>query len=149
MSNQQSITLVSAAERARINRAVLKWINTYSAAPTKINYEQLEDDKPSMALSTIQGAYKIAQYITGGYLAQLQFKLIYRMQPNGSTDKRLKADETLDTFADWLQNNLSSLHISGVNIRSLDINSAASIFAVYQNGDEDHQILLTLKYEVE
>lgn len=149
INNNNRINLVSATEREKINRAVLKWVNACPDKPVSlINYEMLEDDKPSMALSSIQGAYKVREYILGGYLAQYQFKLVYRLQPNGSNDKRLKADECLDSISQWLADNLASLDIGDATVRRLIINSASSIFAAYQNGDEDYQCLMTLEYEV-
>lgn len=149
MANERPLILVSADEREKVSRAVLVWLNAYPDKPVeRINFEMLEDDMPSMALSTIQGAYKVKQYILGGYLAQYQFKIVYRVQPNTSNDKRLKADEALDQMADWLADNIVALTLTAARPGKLEINTAASIFGAYENGDEDHQILLTLTYEV-
>lgn len=65
-----------------------------------IKYESLDTaigEETAMALSTIQGTYITKQYILGGYQAEYQFKLIYRIKPGNSNDRRLEADELLTT----------------------------------------------------
>ena len=101
-----------------------------------------------MALSTIQGAYKIKQYITGGYLAQYQFELIYRAQPQDNND-RLHMDEILNALGDWAVNCNEKPNLGpGRTVRSIACDARSSLYGRYENGDEDHQILMTLKYEV-
>ena len=140
--------LTSAEEEARISRAIMVWINGWSGIPetiSRINFEQLEDDKPSMALSTIQGAYIVRRYITGGHMGEYQYKLIYRIKPATSNDARLKADEVLNDFGAWAADNPPTIGNGNTRMEAV---SRASIFAAYENGDEDHQILMKLTYEV-
>lgn len=81
---------------------MLVWANTFPDKPvTVIKYEFLDiddaaGDDAAMALSTIQGTYITQQYIIGGYQAEYQFKIIYRIKPGSSNDKRLQADEMLN-----------------------------------------------------
>ena len=142
--------LVSSEEEQRISRAMMAWSNSYPDLPITINridFEQLSADKPSMALSTIQGAYIVAKYITGGRRCEYQFKLIYRIKPGNSNDQRLKADEVLNAFGDWARENKPNI---GANVRVVRVEATtrSSMFAVYENGDEDHQILMNMTYEV-
>lgn len=141
--------LVSAEEQESVSRSVLQWLNTYTGLPVKINFERLDDDSVGMALSTIQGTFKTRRYICGGYQAQYQFKLILRVQPGNSNDRRLKADELLDTLGDWASDR-NNLPVLGNNITAVRVecSTRSSLFATYDNGDEDHQILMTLTYEV-
>lgn len=112
-----------------------------------IDFEYLGDDKPCMALSTIQGAYKTVQYITGGYLAQYQFKIIYRAQPQDNND-RLKMDEVLNGLADWASSREDKPDIGGgLRVKSISCNTQSVYLGRYEGGDEDHQILMTMKYE--
>lgn len=143
------ITYLSNAETDKISRALLSWLNQFPNKPvTVINYEYLDADNIGMALSTIQGAYKIRQYITGGYQAQYQFKIIYRLQPITNND-RLSADELLNELADWAayREEKPSLGIGRRNIK-ITCNARSSLFAAYDDGSEDHQILMTMNYEV-
>lgn len=105
-----------------------------------------------MALSTIQAAYIVKKYILGGYQAEYQFKVIYRMKPGNSNDKRLKADEMLNALGDWAElfggvNNDPFIG-EGKRVIRIEPTTRSSLFAMYENGDEDHQILMKMNYEV-
>jgi len=116
---------------------------------TPINFEFLTDNMPCMALSTIQTPYITKRYIYGGYQAEYQFKVIYRIIPGStaSPDKRLKADELLDRLGDWVQRGAPDLG-NGIRAMGVEPTTPASKFAEYENGDEDHQILCKMTYEV-
>lgn len=149
MASEKRYGLVTMTEQEQISRVLLAWLNQFPGKPVNlINYEYLKDGEPSMALSTIQAAYKTRKYITGGYQAQYQFKVIYRLQPSTNND-RLKADELLSGLGDWA-NTREDLPILGEGIRCLKVEATtrSSLFARYENGDEDHQILMNMNYEV-
>lgn len=101
-----------------------------------------------MALSTIQAAYIVKKYILGGYQAEYQFKVIYRMKPGNSNDKRLKADELLNALGDWTASETPPDIGDGRRVIRIEPTTRSSLFAMYENGDEDHQILMKMNYEV-
>ena len=152
-SENKTILLVEKSEEDQVSRNMVIWANTCPFLPddlsgdVSINFEYLVADVPCMALSTIQSTAITKRYILGGYQAEYQFKIIYRIKPGKSIDKRLKADELLDRFGDWARTQRP--HI-GDNMRviRIDASTRSSLFAVYENGDEDHQILLKMTYEV-
>lgn len=148
-SKNRQLSLVAAEETDRISRYLLAWLRTWPDNPLPtVQYEYLPADGEGMALSTIQGAYKTREYILGGYEAEYQFKIIYRVQPTGDTG-RLSADELLNAFAIWATNNYQQLSIGeGKTVKQIVNTARSSLFARYENGDEDHQTLLTLTYEV-
>lgn len=141
---------VSGEEQDKVSRAVLQCLNRYPQKPVdKIEFESLDSDEPGMALSVIQGAYKVEEYINGSYLAEYQFKIIYRLQPDG-TDGRLKADEILNRMADWLTQQTETIDLGqGKTVKGLVCNSRSSLFGRYQDMSEDHQILMSMTYEVQ
>ena len=127
---------------------MIAWINTYPNLPVDvIRFEYLPADAESMAMSTIQAAYIVKKYLLGGYEAEYQFKLIYRVKPGNSIDKRLKADEMLNAIGDWSNGQKPDIG-DGKRVVSLEPTTRSSLFAVYENGDEDHQILMKMNYEV-
>ena len=139
---------VSAAEEYQVSRKLLVWLNTYPEKPVDlIRFEFLPADTTAMAMSTVQAAYILHKYILGGYKAEYQFKLIYRIKPGNSNDKRLKADELLDALGDWTIGQRPDIG-EGKTVVSVEPTTRSSLFAVYENGDEDHQILMKLTYEV-
>lgn len=142
------VDLVTLEEEQKISRSMMAWINSYPDLPVSIvNFEQLRADAASMALSTIQAASVIRRYILGGHLGEYQFKVIYRLKPGLSNDARLKADELLNAIGDWAEKNYPDLG-EGVRVIRLQATVRSSLFAIYENGDEDHQILMRLLYEV-
>lgn len=158
LTADKPLPLVAAEEEDKISRNVLIWLNTFPDIPdavlsgnpmTPINFEFLTDNRPCMALSTIQAPYILERYIVGGYKAEYQFKVIYRIIPGttSSPDKRLKADELLDRLGDWVSRGKPDLG-PGIWAIKVEATTRSSLFAMYENGDEDHQILMKLTYEV-
>lgn len=149
-SDKKPVELVALDEEDQISRYVLKWLNTFPNIPDSIDtikYEFLEDDSPGMALSTVQGAYVVERNIIGGYTAEYTFKLIYRIKPGNSMDKRLKADELLNSMGDWASNQKPYIG-DGLNVQGVEPTTRSSLFGMYENGDEDHQIFMRLLYKV-
>jgi hypothetical protein len=137
-------------EQNKIARNLIVFLNKFPDLPVgSIHYEYLDAGYRSMALSTIQGAYITKRYITGGHLAEYQFKIIYRLNPGSGNalDSRLKADELLNNLADWASLQKPTVG-EGVTTVKLQATTRSSLFGAYENGDEDHQILMKLTYEV-
>ena len=152
-SENKPVLLVDKSEEEHVSRNMVIWANTFPYLPddlsgdVAINFEYLVADVPCMALSTIQSTAITKRYILGGYQAEYQFKIIYRIKPGKSIDKRLKADELLDRFGDWARTQRPYI---GENMRviRMEATTRSSLFANYENGDEDHQILMKMTYEV-
>lgn len=148
MESNKKIGLVSADEEAGISRKMVVWANSFPENPVAlINYEQLGADAESMALSTIQGTYITKKFIYGGHEAEYQFKIVYRIYAGNSNDKRLRADELLDSFGDWAST--ESPYIGdGLKVLKIEPTTRSSLFAAYDDGTEDHQIMMRMTYEV-
>lgn len=145
---EQSKKTIPAAEEDQISRKMLVWLNTFPQKPVDvIRFEFLPADSAAMAMSTIQAAYIVKKYILGGYQAEYQFKVIYRIKPGNSNDKRLKADELLNALGDWALTQTPDIG-TGRRVIRVEPTTRSSLFAMYENGDEDHQILMKMNYEV-
>ena len=141
--------LVTSEEEQNISRTMMIWLNSYPDLPdtiTRVDYEQLPADKPGMSLS-VQGAYITRRYICGGHVAEYQFSVLYRIKPGNSNDARLKADEALDALGDWAEQHWPNLG-EDIAVRDLSITARSTLLVPYENGDEDHQIIMKLIYEV-
>ena len=145
---EQSKITIPAAEEDQISRKTLVWLNTFPQKPVDlIRFEFLPADSAAMAMSTIQAAYIVKKYILGGYQAEYQFKVIYRIKPGNSNDKRLKADELLNALGDWALTQTPDIG-TGRRVIRVEPTTRSSLFAMYDKGDEDHQILMKMNYEV-
>lgn len=146
MAENDNRILVSASEQALISRTVLTWLNSYESLPlAKIDFEFLGKTS-GLCLSTVQSAFKTKQYINGGYQAQYQFQIVYRLIASNA-DARLSADEALDALGEWAESNPPTLPL-GVNRWKVKRDTGASVMARYDNSAEDHSISMTLIYEV-
>lgn len=141
--------LVADEERAEIDRKVLIWLNTCPNLPvaTITTDSQLGVNEPGIAVSSITNAYISKSYICGGYQADYQFTLIYRIKPGDSMDKSLLANEALNRIGDWARKNKPDLG-HGIDVRKVEPISIAQLYARYEDGDEDHNIPIKITYEV-
>lgn len=141
--------MVADSERSEIDRSVLTWLNFYSELPVDMvkTEAQLGVNEPGMAVSTITSAYINKRYILGGYEAEYQFTLIYRIKPGNSMDKSLTANEDLNRIGDWARRNKPYLG-EGIRVRKVEPISIAKTYAQYEDGDEDHHIPIKITYEV-
>lgn len=134
-------------EAEQIARTVRAWLNTYTELPTAMVDVEFLGNETGLAIMTTQAAYKTKEYILGDYEAQYQFAVVYRTIPT-TANERLQADEILNNIAAWALQNPPTLQ-SPCHFSKLTQNTNAALLYPYENGAEDHQILMTLKYEVD
>ncbi len=127
----------------------MSWLNGWPDKNVRrISFEYLPKDGPAISIIAIQAAYKIKRYIHGGYRAQYQFKIVYRLKP-ANDNERLEADELLNRLASWAESNPEKPQLEGrAKVISVLRDSSAAMFAAYEDGAQDHQILMNLIYEV-
>jgi len=143
------VEFVSAKEEDQVSRKLLAWLNTFPGIPMSIdliNYEFMSAGMAGMAMSLIQGTYIVERFISGAYIAEYQFKVIYRAKPN-SPDKRLNADELLDRLGDWASSQKPDIG-EGLEVQEIEQATRASLFARMEDGWEDHQIFMRMTYKV-
>ena len=100
-----------------------------------------------MALTSVQGAYKTAQYILGGYTARYDFRVVYRTAPN-SDAARLAVDDELNDLAIWAESNTTLPTLAeGLTPRKVECTSLAATTAVYEDGMTDSAVSLNLIYD--
>ena len=133
-------------ESEQIARAVRSWLQMYPDKPVaKLDVEYLNETL-GLTISTVQAAYKTRRYILGGYQAQYQFSLLYRIVAT-TTNERLEADEILNNYAAWAESTKPELP-TGCRFLRCTRNTNAALLGRDADGSEVHQILFTLLYEV-
>ena len=148
MSNEKPKPLLPWQESEQAQRALLEWFMGYPDLPAKITFESLPDDGPGLCLATVQAAHRLKSYIAGGYLAQYQFNLIYRIQPTDDEDQ-LAAVELLNQMGAWAEQNEAKPQLTEpACVRQLTRTNNAAILAAYEDGSRDYQIAMTMTWEV-
>lgn len=151
ISKEKPMMLASSSEKADLDRLMLIWANRFPGIPENVDlikYEYFAAKTVGMALSSAQGAVITKKYICGGHQAEYPFEIHYQIPPPGtSDDKRLKAVEVLNKFADWAQMQRPDI---GEGRRALRVETSA--FASYLGATsdqyEDYMVQLKLIYEV-
>ena len=149
-SEDRPIEFVSAQEEDQISRKLLAWLNTFPDIPlsiSRIDYEFMDAGTAGMSASVIQSTYIVERFIHGPYIAEYQFKIIYRAKPSG-LDGRLSADETLDALGDWATGQKPDIG-EGLEVQELEQTTRSSLFARMEDGWEDHQIFFRMTYMVD
>ena len=137
-------------EAEQVARSVRAWLQTYEGKPvSKVDVEYL-GETTGLTISTVQAAYKTRRFIVGGYQAQYQFALMYKAVPT-TTGERLEADEILNNYALWAEQNADGLAErlpEQCRFLRLNRNTTAALLGRDADGSEVHQIMFTLDYEV-
>ncbi len=148
----KQLSAVPVSESSKVYRALKAWLETYNGKPAEhIDFEYLPEDGGLM-FTVIQGALKIKQYILGGYMAQCQFQIMYRVICE-TNDDRMKADEVLNSYGEWCEKNTATLQIpapEGMKTKRKKClrNTESALIDRTNNSVEIHAIVLTLTYEV-
>lgn len=152
-SEDRPVEFVSGREEDGISKKMLTWLNTWPAqnpdVPLSIDlidYEFMDAKDECMAMSLIQSAYIIERFISGSYIADYQFKIVYRSKPR-SPDARLNADDLLNQLGDWATGQKPDIG-NGLEVQELEQTTRSSLFARMEDGWEDHQIFMRMTYKV-
>lgn len=151
-SEDRPVEFVAAQEEAGVSRNLIiwltKWLGVTPDAPgaiEKIDYEFMPPKEVCMALSLIQGTYIVERFIDDSYIAEYQFKIIYRLNPSNQ-NRRLEADELLDDMASWA-NGQKPFIGDGLEVQELEQTTASALFAILDGRWEDHQIFMRMTYK--
>lgn len=152
-SEDRPVEFVSGREEDGISKKMLTWLNTWPAqnpdVPLSIDlidYEFMDAKDECMAMSLIQSTYIIERFISGSYIADYQFKIVYRSKPR-SPDARLNADDLLNQLGDWAAGQKPDIG-AGLEVQELEQTTRSSLFARMEDGWEDHQIFMRMTYKV-
>lgn len=146
--NNKPVSLASPYATEDITRKVLIWLNEFPDLPVEIIKPEpmLAASEKGMELTVIQNAIT-RRYILGGYQGEYQFGIFYRLVNPTGMDIRLKAMQMLNRLGDYAISTPANL---GENVKFIrcEVTDQAKLYAPYESGDEDYQILMKLTYEV-
>ena len=140
--------LLAAKSAMSAVRAVLNWLNTCTEMPAGLtaSFEDLPENDVGICLSTEQAPVYAARYIAGGYRAQYDFRIIYRVLPSDDGDM-LDAVEALTDVCAWCETAAPPDLDNAVN-EKITRTSDVAVLAVYEDGTSDYGASLSLTWEV-
>ncbi len=152
-SEDRPIEFISGTEERDISRKVMTWLNNWlddnPDVPLSIDfidYEFIDADTSSMTMSLIQSPYIAERFISGAYIAEYQFKIVYRTKP-ASPSARLSSDELLDSLGAWADGQKPDIG-DRLEVQKLEQTTRSALFARMDGGWEDHQIFMRMTYKV-
>ena len=129
-------------------RAVRDWLRSCPDLPhgLTLTFEDLPENDVGICLSTEQAPAYAARYITGGYRAQYDFRVIYRVLPSDDGDM-LAAVEALTDVCAWCETTAPPDLEDAIN-EKITRTSDVAVIAVDEDGTNDYSASLTLTWEV-
>ena len=117
--------------------------NLFKADNTTIRWNSIKTDR-SIGLFPIQGAVYLKKYVSGSYVAQMPFQILYKCSPT-TNRASIEAQEMLNNLAAWMEE-------SGIEFKDphLTLQSITRTSPVY-SGEQDEKtvvyaINIQLKY---
>lgn len=133
-------------EQENIAKAVVCLVNKYKNLPCRCEYQSLGNKPYNLSLSSLTGAPKVDEDVTGAYESEFPFMLYLRTKPEDTAD-RLDCEQFLNELAQFLEKNYAKIKIKDRQITELEQTATASLFARTDDGAVDYQVILRLKYE--
>lgn len=138
---------LSSKEYKAIGQALFEKIAQSGEIPSgaQLDYQSL-DGNNHIGLLTIPGGKYTKEYVTGGFEAQLPFQICYKLAATGNS-QMLKAEETVNDIADYLEENPDISLSGGREVFEIAMNSVT-----YRSKAEDDGSMVfvrngTVKYE--
>lgn len=140
--------LVAAATAQEVHAAVKAWLNGCTQLPQgiSVSFENLPANDPGICFSTDQSPVYAARYIGGGYKAQYQFQVIYRVLPSDDGDM-LAAVDCLTDISAWCETAEPPLIEGAINTR-VERTADVAVLNAYEDGCTDYGCGITITWEV-
>ena len=133
---------------ADVLRDVWEWVNSFDAIP--LNLQSVEAGflgrGDCLSLSVENAPVKTTQFISGNFIAQLQFALRLKTSSSCSA-KRIEAMEALECLALQLQSRLPVLH-EPMRAVAVEKSTPAVLESRNDDGSEIFRIRFVLTYQV-
>ena len=114
---------LSSKEYDAIGQAMFEKISEYEKLPdkAKLDYQSL-DGTNHIGFLTMPGGKYTAQYVTGGFEAQLPFQIRYKLVATGN-QQNLDAENVVKGLADYLEENPDMNLTGGRNVTEIQMDS--------------------------
>lgn len=128
-----------------IGKAVFELLNTWNGKPAPFLFEKFEKEPPSMMFQQLSGTVVTRKYISGSYMGEYPFAVFVRV--NGAdTQSKFDATQTLQDLSDWIITQEPPNIGTERTASEFVVTTTPSKSAIYDDGTEDYQVTIILKY---
>ena len=113
----------------------------FKADNTTIRWNSVNTER-SIGLFPMQGAVYLKKYVSGSYVAQMPFQMVYKCAP--TTNKAsIEAQEMLNSLAAWMEE-------SGIEFKDLHLTlqSIARTSPVFSSGQDDKTVMYAVNMQL-
>lgn len=129
-----------------VSEAVLTLVSKYPDMPKnrKVQWQSM-DDGECIGLYTLSGAVYLKRYISGAFIGQMPFRIMYQVSP--TTNKaRINSQKFLEELAKWLETCSAEFRDPKLSIESIERTSPVIMAAAYEDGSEVYQTTMNITY---
>lgn len=99
----ENLTPLSGREYKEVGLAVFETLSNYPEIPDTIHLDyQSLDALEHIGLMTVPGGKYLKMFVTGGFLAQLPFQIVYKTSPTAN-GQYLEAEKLMDDIAEYME----------------------------------------------
>ena len=129
---------------ASIAKRLHVWLNTWEDKPANIAFDDFGKAPPGMTFQPMSGTLKERKYVDGSYIGVYPFAVVLRISGD-DTAERIDAHAALSALGTWAAETAPPELGDGRTATEFDPSTPAKT-AVYEDGTEDYQIIITMKY---
>lgn len=143
------LTPLSITDQESISEAVYRLVSKYPELPFKATEStvrwQALGAGDSIGLFTMAGAVYLRRYVSGSYIGQFPFRIVYKCNPTTSRD-RMDSQELLEALSAWLEQCSASLKDGNIEIQSIQRTSLIYKTEADDSGSEQYTCTLNVRY---
>lgn len=143
-------TPLSLTDIATISEAVLEMVKKYpdlpfTATSTNVLWQSLAKTE-SIGIYTLQGAIYLRKYVSGTYVAQFPFRVIYKVNPT-NTKARINKETFMDGLSNWLPGCTATFTDKKITLEKIERTSPVYKSDADADGYEQYTFTMNLVYQ--
>lgn len=133
-----------------ISEAILQMVAQYPDLPFTATAKNIvwQNTPPDGGMGIIplpNGAFYVSQYLSGSYVAQVPFRIIYRANPT-TNPGRIEKENLVHDLSEWLETCTATFTDARIQLQKIERTSPVYKSQAQDSGYEDYTCTLTLEY---
>ncbi len=132
-----------------ISEAILTMVAGYPELPFVANSKTVQwqslDANEGIGIFTMSGAVYLRKYVSGSYVAQMPFQLMYRCTPT-TNRARMSSQEFVEGLAKYLEGCTATFKDTHLEMQSIERTSPVLKREADNDGNETYMVAMNCKY---